>query len=215
MRIAQNIKFLKFILPLLILSVMLLVSSCDSAISLKSGENGTLIDEKNGRIYIDCSISLRAKSLSGENIYAKGPKNDRVDLYVINGLDPAEWLTEDIREGIPSVFRELNAIPDEPSIEDFDSKIIMTQEEAVAIQIGIIDDKDIVSRYINELLANENVMLPSHDSLDYSYTLRFESDKYSGLQYLVQYYVDHSGKSYLYDRGTRKCVLLSSDSKIN
>ena len=201
---------LKFKAALFILAVVFFLSSCSSAISLKSGDGGSLIDEKNNRSYIDCSLSLRAVSIKTD-VYAKGSRNDRVTLYEIVGLDPAEWLSEDITAGIPLVFREQTAVPVEPTIEDFDSVIYLTQTEVLTLQIGIIEDKDVILGYISELLTNEEATLPSHDNLDFNYTLNFASDKYPGLYYLVQYYADTSGKFYLYDRGMKKCVISNTE----
>lgn len=202
--------FAKFIILIFVIFMAFVFSSCSSALALKSGENLSLIDEENGRTYIDCNLSLRAASIS-KDVYAKGPKNDRVILYQITGSDPAEWLSEDITTGIPSVFREINAVPEEPTIADFNSTIYLTQTEVVTIQIGTIEDKEVIQGYIDELLNNESAELPLYDNIEYSFTLNFTSEKYPGLYYLVQYYADTSGKCYLYDRGMQKCVISTSE----
>jgi len=203
--------YLRLILFLLISANVFFVSSCSSAISLKTDENGYLADEENDRTYIDCSLSLRAKSIS-DAVYAKGSGDDKINLHEVTEQSPSHWLSENISTvAIPFIFREASAVPDEPTIEDFADVIHVTQTEVATMQISVIDDKAIVLKYIDEFLTNEDAILPSHDNFDYNYTLRFEGEKYPGIQYLLQYYVDNTGKRYLYDRGIKRCVILSDD----
>lgn len=197
----------KFFLCAAYVLAVFILSSCGGAINLKDGSNGYLIDGANGRSYIDCSVSLIASSVSSE-VYAK---SGGLKLYEITNANPAEWLSEDITSGIPLIFREVNAVPDEPVISDFSDVIYITQTEVATIQTGIIDDKEIISGIIQELLTNEEANIPPADGIDYSYRLNFASEKYPGIYYTVQFIADKSGKYYLHDRGQKRCVIISSE----
>jgi len=190
--------------------VSLLLSSCsDNAFKFKNdGDTGNLIDEKNGRYYIYCKGYLLAKAIKPD-IYAKGDGGEK--LYEVSGLDPAEWLSEDISNSkiIPFLFREQSV--EEPKLEEFETKIIHIVElgEAV-IAAGSIKDKEDIDTIVNEFLYNEETDAP--DFVTDKFEFYFESDKYSGIYYVLTYLVDERNNAYLYDRWTGqtgRCVSCS------
>jgi hypothetical protein len=62
---------------------------------------------------------------------------------------------------------------------------------------------------VDDYVNGEAVLVP--DFISDSYTLNFESEKYNGILYILQYLVDDKGRDYLYDRWSGRCVLCSVD----
>ena len=177
----------------------LFLISCGKSFKFKNDEYGNLIDEENGRYYIYCLGYLRAAEMK-KPVYATGdgkPKKEK--LYEIPGADPAEWLTEDITMGIPFLFREQGV--EEPTLAGFETKKIhITQTEAINVRIGLIEDKEDIDLIINEFLNGDKEPYPDYIT-DY-FSFWFESDKYPGIYFVLNYLVDDNDKGYLYDRWT-------------
>ena len=184
------------------LSSLLILTSCsDNALRFKNdGDTGNLIDEENGRYYIYCKGYLLAAAIKNE-VYAKGDRGEK--LYEVDGIDPSEWLSEDISAGIAFLFREQHI--DEPKFEEFETeKINVTQSGEIEIQAGLITDKDEVDSIVNDYLNNKETDYPEYVT-DY-FNFYFESEKYKGIYYVLQYVVDEKNNTYLYDRWTGRCV---------
>ena len=189
-----------------LISVVLLISavlpSCGGgALKFKNdGNTGNLIDSENGRYYIYCKGYLRAAAIK-KNIYAKGDHGEK--LYEIDGIDPAKWLSEDITGGVPFLFREQSE--EEPTFEGFEAvKIHITETEVISIAVGLIGDPEDVGKIVNDFLYNEETPYP--DVVTDYFDLNFESEKYTGIYYVLQYLVDDKNNGYLYDRWTGRCV---------
>jgi len=188
---------------------MLIFSSCGKVLKFKNdGDTGNLIDEENGRYYIYCKGYLRAAAINTE-LYAICPKekgSSEVRLYEIPGLDPAKWLSEDISTGVPFLFREQSE--EEPTLAEFETDIIhVTLAEEIIIELWVIDEKEKIDAIVDDFINGEQIKLPEFIS-DNS-TLIFESEKYKGIYYIIEYLVDDKGNNYLYDRWTGRCVLCS------
>lgn len=196
----------KKLLRLLILTaLMIMFSSCgDNALKFTNdGNTGNLIDSENGRYYIYCKGYLQAAAIK-PNIYAKGDHGEK--LYEVVGVDPAKWLSEDISSGIAFLFREQGE--EEPKLEEFETeKINIAQSEDVIVQVGLIDDKEEVDKIVNDFLYNEETPYPEFVT-DY-FNFYLESEKYSGICFVLQYLVDEKNNAYLYDRWTGRCVSCS------
>jgi|GEM_PF-1447383 len=199
-------KLSAFILNIIIISMIISITSvfmsCGNTLKFKNdGVTGNLIDETNGRYYIYCKGYLRAASILN-GVYAKGDRGEK--LYEVDGLDPAEWLSEDITAfAAPFLFREQSV--EEPVFADFETKIIhITITEEITLAVGAIQDKADIDIIANDFLNNEEVPVP--EFITDVFTFNFESDKYKGIYYILEYYVDEKNDGYLYDRWTKRCV---------
>ncbi|MCL2816306.1 MAG: hypothetical protein FWD23_17060 [Oscillospiraceae bacterium] len=180
------------------------LTSCGGALKFKNdGDTGNLIDEENGRYYIYCGSYLRAAEIKSE-VYAKGDQKEK--LHEIIGIDPAKWLSENITLGIALLFREQGEA--EPTLDEFETEIIhIAMTEAITLSLGAVTGKDDIEAIVNDYVNNKEVSPP--DYVTENLTLYFESKKYSGIYYVLQYYADDKNNSYLYDRWTKRCVLCS------
>jgi len=202
--------FISSIFSLILISIIL--TSCGgNVLRFKNdGKTGNLIDEANGRYYIYCGSYLRAAEIK-KAVYARCPKekgSSEVKLHEIPGIDPAKWLSENIEVGIPLLFREQSE--EEPRLEEFETeRIHITVGGDITFAIGLIDVKEDIDAMANDYVNGKEVPLP--DFIAESYTLNFESEKYKGILYILQYFVDDRGRDYLFDRWTGRCVLCSVD----
>lgn len=164
------------------------------------GDTGNLIDEKNGRYYIYCKGYLQAAAIKPA-LYAKGDRGER--LYEVDGLDPARWLSEDISGGIALMFRE-ESVP-EPLFEEFETEeIIITMTEEISVAIGRIIDREVVDMVVSDYIENKEAPYPEIVTDWFSFL--FESEKHSGIYYVLQYLVDEKNNGFLFDRWTGRCV---------
>jgi len=190
----------------IILTALILVSCNNNALRFKNdGDTGNLIDDENGRYYIFCKGYLQAASIR-PNVYAKVVGDPKEKLYEVYGIDPAEWLSEDITKGIAFLFREQNV--EEPKLDEFETeKIHIVESKEISVAVGLIDDKEDIDKIVNDYLYNEETSYP--DLVTDYFNFNFESEKYSGIYYVLQYLVDNKNNVYLYDRWTGRCVSCS------
>ena len=185
-----------------VLFVLLVCISCsDNALKFKNdGNTGNLIDEENGRYYIYCKGYLQAAAIKPA-LYAKGDRGEK--LYEVDGIDPALWISEDISGGIAFLFREESV--EEPKFEDFETeKIVITMTEEISVAIGQITDRDTVDMVVSDYIDNKQTAYPEIVTDWFSFL--FESEKHSGIYYVLQYLVDDKNNGYLFDRWTNRCV---------
>lgn len=187
-----------------ILTAAALFSCGGNALKFKNdGNTGNLIDDENGRYYIFCKGYLQAAAIRPD-IYAKGDRGEK--LYEVYGIDPAKWLSEDISKGIAFLFREQGE--EEPKFEEFETEVIhITESEEITVKIGIIDDREDIDKIVNDYIYNQETAYPEFITDHFNFC--FESEKYSGIYYVLQYLVDEKNNAYLYDRWTGRCVSCS------
>jgi len=164
-----------------------------------------LINTADGRIYL-LSGSFRASQIYGEPHARHGERN----LYAIPGVDPAEWLSENIWElGMPALFRESSI--DEPALENFGTDVIRVKMmgDALDTEINRITDGQRIAQIIHDYTHGESVSPPLADERR---RVHFESPQYPGIFYVLEYLVDSSGQRYLFNRWTGHCVALSGQS---
>ncbi|NLK38962.1 MAG: hypothetical protein GX303_01765 [Clostridiales bacterium] len=172
--------------------------SCSSLISL-SYEDGVLIDNKNNVSYTYASISFEPVSI-GEK-YAEYKKANLV-LYTIPGLSPTEWLTEDY-DGIGLVFYSTDITL--PTLAEFEPvKVLVSVTADVSIPLAEITDAEVISAIVDRLQNGEKAIMPA--THEYSYTLKFVSEKYPSIYYTVRYLDCGDNRLYLFDQGEKKSV---------
>jgi hypothetical protein len=193
----------------LILFLILFLYSCSGAPVFENDELGNLIDAENGRLYLYCGSYLRAAEIY-DGAYARYDDYEgkpKSTLHEIPGVDPAEWLSEDInKKGLPLLFRESGVA--EPTLENFGTvKIHVRQPGASNFHIALIDDEEEVRSIVNAYLHGENINPPLE--IETSLLFYFESPEYPGIYYVLSYYAAAgNGEDYLYDMWTKRCVLL-------
>jgi len=201
---SKRLFILIFLIFAILLTALTLFSCSDNTLKFKNdGTTGNLIDSENGRYYIYCKGYLQAAAIK-PNIYAKGDGGEK--LYEVDGIDPSEWLSENIKDGIAFLFREQSVA--EPKLEEFETeRIHITISEEIALQVGLIDDAEDINKIVNDFLYNEEADYPGFVTDNFNFN--FESEKYSGIYYVLQYLVDEKNNAYLYDRWTERCVSCS------
>lgn len=191
--------YLKIFFIITAFGMLAFTYSCSNSLKFKSDDEGNLIDAKNDRYYILCSLSIRAASTRPAP-YAKAEKGYKV--YEIPNMDPSEWLSEKSSDAIPFVYREQSVA--EPELPDFEPvRIHITQTEETTLYLGFIEDEKTITTILKNL-TEDPCDVPV--SVSGRFTLNFESEKYAGLFYCVQIVYDESGNCFIYDRYKKHCV---------
>jgi len=198
---ARKILFIAILAILTVLTVPALLSCGDDTLRMKNdGNTGNLIDEENGRYYIFCRGYLQAAAINPA-VYAKGDQGEI--LYEVYGVDPAEWISEDISKGIAFIFREQSV--EEPKFEEFGAvKIHVTIEYEINVGVDVIEDRKTVNNIVNDYIYNQEVYCPEY--IPDTFNFYFESEKYKGIYYVLKYLIDEENNAYLYDGWTGRCV---------
>jgi hypothetical protein len=188
--------FRKILIVCSVFALLVSASSCGAALKFKNdGDTGNLIDEKNGRYYIYCKGYLQAAAIKPA-LYAKC---DRVNLYEVEGIDPALWLSEDISGAIPFMFREAGV--EEPGFEEFETeKIVIIMTGEINVEIAKITDRETIDGIVSDYLGGKKV--PNPEIVTDHFKFLFESEKYKGIYYVLEYLVDDKNNGYLYNRWT-------------
>ena len=181
-----------------------------NAVKLINDKKGNLTDEKNGLYYIYCKGYLTAANIETA-VYAVGDNGEK--LYEVVGLNTSEWLSEHLRDvGTPLLFREQSV--KEPTLEEFETGIIhVAVDEELSVEVGVIDSETSIAAIVNDFINGEEAERPNPDFVSKVYKLFFESQKYEGIYYVLEYITDHQGKNYLFCRWSNnaegRCVRCS------
>ena len=204
----KNIKKTPIFASKLLLLLLLLIfslSSCSRLPVFESYGIYDLIDTQNDRIY-RLSGSFRASQIYREPYARHGDRT----LYAIPGVDPAEWLSENIWElGMPALFRESSI--EEPTLENFGTTIVRVKMmgDALDIEINRITDEQRIAQIIYDYTYGESVLTPLANERR---LVHFESPQYPNIFYVLEYLVDSDGQRFLFNRWTGRCVVLTGQS---
>ena len=186
-----------------ILFLILFLYSCSNTPYFENDELGNLIDAENDRLYLYSGSYLRA----AEIIHAPYARYDDYGsiktLHEIPGIDPAEWLSENIQEmGMPLLFRESSI--EEPTLENFGAtKIHVIQTGEINMGIGWIEGEE-VQLIVDDFVHGQPVDRPF--DIEHDYLLYFESPEYPGIHYVLNHITSGDGRAYLFDRWTKRTV---------
>jgi len=186
----------------MILTVLTLASCAGYSVILKNDGEDNLTDEENGIDYVYCLGYLRAADIYAKP-YAKvtGPnKKQKMKLYEIPGLDPKKWLSEDINSvAVPFLFRATDE--KEPALGEFASKIHVAFTDELSVVIDTIKDEAVIAAIINDFLNGRPMPMEHFPAFAAeNFTFFFESEKYPGIYYVLEYFMDGDGNCYLFDR---------------
>ncbi len=156
-------------------------------------ENGKYADKTNGVSYLAADINYEPVAV-GEPYAEYG----KTTLYIIDGLDPKQYLTEKY-EGIGAIYYADTLTLPGLSGWAADS-IIICESDEITIQKGEINDAGEIAKIVDAATAAETVSGPAGSRAVYH--LKFTSSIYSGL-YFDLLYLDDGTHSYFYDRTTK------------
>jgi hypothetical protein len=178
----------------LILFLTLFLYSCSTVPYFESDELGNLIDAENGRLYLYSGSYLRAGQIT-QAPYAR--YDNGATLHTIPGVDPAEWLSENIQTmGLPLLFRESSI--EEPALEHFGTeRIHITQAGEINVRVGLIEGEQI-QLIVDDFVHGEPVDRPF--DIEHDYLLYFESPEYPGIYFVLHHLTCADGQAYLFDR---------------
>ena len=184
--------------------LILFLFSCSNLPYYENDELGNLIDAENDRLYLYSGSYLRAAEIVKTPYAEYDDYASKKTLHEIPGVDPAEWLSENIETtGLPLLFRESGI--EEPVLENFGTEQIhITQTGDINVRIGIIEGEEI-QMIIDDFVFGESLSRPF--DIEYDYLLYFESPEYPGIYYVLNHFTSIDGQAYLFDRWTQRAVL--------
>ncbi len=205
---------------LLCFAVLLALCSCEPKKYVKYGDNG-FVDAETGIEYVMCSASLSLRPLTVEDEYCRVNKEDI--FYTIQWQEPTEYLADYEVEEAAFVYRA-STLPD-ITMENFEPVAALIYAEGNASiclekfyceakylpedmqDDNLVDDSALVYAIRDAINGNETVSadLDAASDLD-TYYIRLLSAKYPGLYYIIVFFTDSNGDSYLTDRSTGKTV---------
>jgi hypothetical protein len=186
---------------LVLLFLIIFLCSCTRLPYFESDEDDNLIDAENGRLYVYSGSYLRAAQIIREP-YAR--YDGRETLHAIPGIDPSEWLSENIdKMGLPLLFRDSGI--EKPELESFGTeRIHVTQSGEINIRVGLIEGER-VQVVVDDFVHGDGVSPPV--SIEHDYLLYFESPEYPGIYFVLNHFTGSDGQAYLYDRWTKRAVI--------
>jgi hypothetical protein len=191
---------------ILISALILFLYSCSNAPFFENDELGNLIDAANDRLYLYCGSYLRAAEIIAGPYARYDDYGTRRTLHEIPGADPEKWLSDNIKiMGLPLLFRESSV--EEPALETFGAqRIHITEVGEINMRVGLIEGEQ-VRLIIEDFVHGQPVNRPLN--IEHDYLFYFESPDYPGIYYVLNHFTGSDGQAYLFDRWTKRCVLLT------
>ena len=204
----------------LLLCALCFLYACENVEDFQETESG-IYDEETGITYLMSNWAVQPIKLEG--VYGK---YNKVSLYAIQFEDTANYLADTEMEDIGFVYRNASLpdftmetfnpvaaliyVPGATSlfVERWNAEKKYLDEEYQNVE-GLRDDSEYVYAVRDAIISGEEAVLPGTNDIDhdYDYHIRLLSPDYPGLYYLIAFYRDLNGKTYLYDRGSKKTVL--------
>lgn len=191
----------KIIAVLLILSSLLMLSSCSaSLVNLKYGD-GKMYNKRLKIEYYPAPTNYEPVSV-GE-AYGYYGKSDMI-LYEITGLDPKEWLTQEYAGSATTIFYSTDLTL--PALEELEpTKLYICANAETTYAVATVEDTALIDEIIDLYINGEYEEWPLINSIA-TYELKFYSeDKYPHIYYNLTYGEFEEGK-FIYDRNTKRSV---------
>ena len=191
----------KIIAVLLILSSLLMMSSCSASLVNLKYEDGKMYNKRLKIEYYPAPTNYEPVSV-GEP-YGYYGKSDMI-LYEITGLDPKEWLTQEYSGSATTIFYSTDITL--PTLDELEpNKLYICSNEEVTYAVATIDDADLINSVIDLYLNGEYEEWPLINSIA-TYELKFYSEEnYPHIYYNLTYGEFEEGK-FIYDRNTKRSV---------
>ncbi|MGN1409681.1 MAG: hypothetical protein ACI4XJ_05845 [Eubacteriales bacterium] len=191
----------KIIAALLILSSLLMMSSCSASLVNLKYEDGKMLNKRLKLEYYPAPTNYEPVSV-GE-AYGYYGKSDMI-LYEIKGLDPKEWLTQEYAGSATTIFYSTDITL--PTLEELEpNKLYICSNEETTFAVSTVEDVDLINELVDLYINGEYEEWPLINSIA-TYELKFYSeDKYPHIYYNLTYGEFEEGK-FIYDRNTKRSV---------
>ncbi len=201
-------KLIKRILPALcLLLAFLFLCACGITIHEGLGE-GDAMDKSSGTVWYHASTCYEAVALEKKlgNLVVGEHK---LELYKLPDMDPDKWVATEDKNVLYAEGVELPTLT-----EMAPDELIIYLDTSTEQQLKTIDKAETLKAVIDAYSQGESVLYPSKTP-SATYRVRFKSEAYSGLYYVLTY-VEYSsdyvvddvnyGRYFLYDRFDQKFV---------
>lgn len=191
----------KIISVLLILSSLLMMSSCSASLVNLKYEDGKMFNKRLKIEYYPAPTNYEPVSV-GE-AYGYYGKSDMI-LYEIKGLEPKEWLTQEYAGSATTIFYSTDITL--PTLKELKpNKLYICSNEETTFAVATVEDVDLINELIDIYINGEYEEWPLINSIA-TYELKFYSeDKYPHIYYNLTYGEFEEGK-FIYDRNTKRSV---------
>lgn len=166
------------------------LASCSKRLVM---DGAYMTDRKNKVRYRDVSGSYQAKAVSKE-VYATFKLNGvKKSFYLIEGLDPLEWIASEYGE---LYYSGEELLPDLTGFEA--NEMMICTNSDVPMSLSEIKDTALISEIVARCAGAQENGLPDNADANY-YGIRFSSAKYPHLYYCMKMAVCEDGV-YLFNR---------------
>lgn len=192
-------------IALLLLSLVLLLSSCSGLRSFERDTEGYgYTDQKSDLYYVELDAAFEpAKTGDAFGEYENKKTGTKRTFSVIPDLDPALFLTDEYLNVYYAGETPLDAAKWEPSA------ILVCNEDVISVEeFRFTTEKDAATVAIIRSLWFEgagDAVLPFSDAA-YKRRLKISCDAYPNLFYCFSFLVYDSGEAYFYDASSRRTV---------
>jgi len=190
---------------LLLVAIILLtvfLSSYLSVVHLRSEDNGiTLVDKKKDVKYLLAPMCYEPVAFMTD-VYAK---YGDIEYHAIRDADPTQFLCTTEMNIYDLYYSDQIVLPDLTRFKANYTRVCKVGE--IAIMMGSIEKEDteeIVKYFLTSKTVDKSYIIGVENTL----YLKFMSDDYKFMYYVITYYKTKSGGRYLYDRTTGRCVEL-------
>ena len=190
---------------LLLVAVIMLsvfLSSYLGVVHLRSEDGGiTLVDKRKDVKYLLAPMCYEPVAFMTD-VYAK---YGDMEYFAVRDADPSEYLCTTEMNIFDLYYAEGITLPDLAHFKPNYTRVCRVEE--VAIMMHSINKED-TEAIVKHFMISETVDSALIGSVETSYSLKFMSDDYKFMYYVINYYKTKSGERYLYDRTTGRCVEL-------
>ncbi len=208
-------KLLKCILPIVCLGLsLLMLASCGGMTIHEGVGKGDAMDKNTGAAWYHASACYEAMELEKKVGKLVVTEKQSYELYQIPGLDPEKWLATEDKN---ILYAEGTALP--TLLEMAPTAAHFYLDASTPQRLRTLEDKALLEKVIGEYTSRESVIYPATSPYK-TYRIRFESDAYAGMYYVLTYveytsdYVADDinyGKYFLYDRFDQRFVPIGDE----
>lgn len=198
-------KSLKVCATALMLAGALMLGSCSLWYhSLEYNKTTNIYtDKRNGVTYTDAPFRYEAVKMGKKYGKQTGQGGETV-FYTIEGMDPAEWLTEEWGTVFYATSMPLPTLAEMEPVE-----VLICIEETSTFVVAEITGSDDIAELISEWENGEALEYPAVNPT-LSRRVKFVSEKYPGIYYSLIYLEYSDGGKYLYSRDDGRFVEVGS-----
>ena len=206
-------KFIKRILPAFcLLLALLILSACGITIHEGVGE-GDAMDKSSGTVWYHASTCYEAVALE-KKLGSLVVGEHKLELYKLPDMDPDKWVATEDKNVLFAKGVEL------PTLAEMSpNELIIYLDTSTEQQLKTLDKAETLKAIIDAYREGDSVLYPSKMP-SATYRVRFKSEAYPGLFYVLTY-VEYSsdyvaddvnyGRYFLYDRFDQRFVPIGDE----